>query len=98
MTRQEVQHCLGNVTDRTVRRLAQRGVIERVALSYRVVRYTRRSVLALIDPRGDCGDPVNENDGAGGAIDPTEDESPAAAEATRLSATSDGQVRDAQAA
>lgn len=31
-------------------------------------------------------------------IDPREDGSPAAAEATRLPATSDGQVRDAQAA
>ncbi|HWX87405.1 MAG TPA: helix-turn-helix domain-containing protein [Solirubrobacteraceae bacterium] len=50
LTRAEVQHLLGDVSDRTVRRLAQHGVIDCVRIGHRTTRYTQRSVLALIDP------------------------------------------------
>lgn len=45
----EVAALLG-VSERTVRRLAQDGVLARVRIGHRTSRYTRRSVLALIDP------------------------------------------------
>jgi excisionase family DNA binding protein len=46
---QEVAALLG-VSPRTVRRLANEGVVTRVRIGHRTSRYTRRSVLALIDP------------------------------------------------
>ena len=51
-------HLLGDVSERTVRRLAQDGTLDRVRIGHKTTRYTRRSVLALIDP-------LNESDGAG---------------------------------
>jgi excisionase family DNA binding protein len=45
----EVAALLG-VSERTVRRLAQDDVLTRVRIGHRTSRYTRRSVLALIDP------------------------------------------------
>jgi excisionase family DNA binding protein len=45
----EVAALLG-VSERTVRRLAQDGVLTRVRIGHRTSRYTHRSVLALIDP------------------------------------------------
>ncbi len=38
-----------------IRELAARGVIERVALGARCVRYTRPSIEALARPRGERG-------------------------------------------
>jgi excisionase family DNA binding protein len=46
---QEVAELLG-VSRRQVSRLAHEGVIEGVKLGHRTVRFTRRSVLTLIDP------------------------------------------------
>jgi excisionase family DNA binding protein len=46
----EVADLLGGVSERTVRRLVQQGVLDRVRIGHRTSRYTRRSVLALIDP------------------------------------------------
>jgi excisionase family DNA binding protein len=48
----EVTALLG-VSKRTVRRLAQDGVLARVRIGHRTSRYTRRSVLALIDPHNE---------------------------------------------
>lgn len=45
----EVAELLGT-SCRTVRRLAQSGVLERVRIGHRTSRYTQRSVLALLDP------------------------------------------------
>lgn len=51
---EEVAELLG-VSVRTIRRLAADGVLVRVRLGHRTARYTRRSVLALVDPeRGDA--------------------------------------------
>ncbi len=50
---QEVAELLGGASMRTVRRLAQEGVLERVRIGHRTSRYTQRSVLALIDPQDD---------------------------------------------
>jgi len=52
LTGQEVAELLGAST-RTVRRLAQEGVLDRVRIGHRTSRYTQRSVLALIDPQDD---------------------------------------------
>jgi excisionase family DNA binding protein len=48
----EVAELLG-VSERTVRRLAQDGVLTRVRIGHRTSRYTHRSVLALTDPTDD---------------------------------------------
>lgn len=45
----QVADLLG-VSKRTVRRLAQDGVLVRVRIGHRTSRYTHRSVLALTDP------------------------------------------------
>jgi excisionase family DNA binding protein len=42
-----------NVSTRTVRRLANEGVLTRVRVGHRIARYTPRSVLALMDPEND---------------------------------------------
>lgn len=49
---QEVADLLG-VSRRRVSVLAHEGVIEGVKLGHRTLRYTRRSVLAVIDPHND---------------------------------------------
>ena len=59
LTRQQVAVLLGGVSDRMVRRLAQDGVIDRVRIGHRTVRYTRRSVLALIDPENTMSPAAN---------------------------------------
>jgi excisionase family DNA binding protein len=53
-TTDDVALLLG-VSHRTVYRLADRGVLERVKIGHRTVRYTPRSVRALVEP------PTNEN-------------------------------------
>jgi excisionase family DNA binding protein len=53
---QEVADLLA-VSPRTVRRLAEEGVLERVRIGHRTSRYTRRSVLAFTDPQTN-GSPV----------------------------------------
>jgi hypothetical protein len=50
LTREEVEELLGGVSSRTVRRLAERGLLTRVRLGHRTSRYTLESVLCLIDP------------------------------------------------
>lgn len=59
----DVADLLG-VSERTVRRLAQDGALDRVRIGHRTSRYTRRSVLALIDP-------INDDDPAGGRAEVT---------------------------
>ncbi len=59
------------VTDRTVRRWANAGVLERVKLGDRLVRFTPESIEALIRPTSRA-DP-----GAGGPADAGQKEAPA---------------------
>jgi excisionase family DNA binding protein len=59
-TPQEVAELIG-ASERTVRRLAQEGVLDRVRIGHRTSRYTSRSVLALIDPSNSDA-PVEETE------------------------------------
>lgn len=54
LTPRQVAELIG-ASERTVRRLAQDGTLDRVRIGHRTSRYTARSVLALIDPS-----PTNE--------------------------------------
>lgn len=58
----EVADLLG-VSERTVRRLAENGVLDRVRIGHRTSRYTRRSVEALTDPPRSSSAPAG-NQGA----------------------------------
>jgi excisionase family DNA binding protein len=69
LTPTEVAELLG-ASERTVRRLAEEGVLTRIRVGHRTSRYTRRSVLALIDPSDDHDPGANrvvEKEGAGAA-------------------------------
>ena len=55
---QEVADLLG-VSRRQVSRFSREGLIDSVRLGHRTIRFTQRSVLALVDP------PHNDHDPAG---------------------------------
>ena len=56
------------VSERTVR-CCEDGALDRVRIGHRMSRYTRRSVLTLIDPR-------NDDDPAGGGAEVTAEGTP----------------------
>lgn len=68
MTTQDVQHALGDVSESTVRRLAAAGRITRLRFGHRTVRYTRRSVLALLDPHNNDGPATPHREPAQGGV------------------------------